>query len=59
MLDRSSDDPNAAAEAGKDEPIYVTYDIDFVDPTFKLGTGTSEVVAGGAWSWRSRDEPVP
>ena len=30
-------------------PTYVTYDIDFVDPTFAPGTGTPEV--GGPNSW--------
>ncbi|MFN3578179.1 MAG: agmatinase [Tabrizicola sp.] len=30
-------------------PVYVTYDIDFVDPTFAPGTGTPEV--GGPNSW--------
>ncbi len=32
-------------------PIYVTYDIDFVDPTFAPGTGTPEV--GGPTSWQA------
>lgn len=31
------------------KPTYVTYDIDFVDPTFAPGTGTPEV--GGPNSW--------
>lgn len=31
------------------KPTYVTYDIDFVDPTFAPGTGTPEV--GGPSSW--------
>ena len=30
---------------------YVTYDIDFVDPTFAPGTGTPEV--GGPNSWQA------
>ncbi|MBE2275057.1 MAG: agmatinase [Rhodobacteraceae bacterium] len=30
-------------------PVYVSYDIDFVDPTFAPGTGTPEV--GGPDSW--------
>ncbi|MFM7446076.1 MAG: agmatinase, partial [Tabrizicola sp.] len=32
-------------------PVYVTYDIDFVDPTFAPGTGTPEV--GGPSSWQA------
>ena len=32
-------------------PVYVTYDIDFVDPTFAPGTGTPEV--GGPTSWQA------
>lgn len=32
-------------------PVYVTYDIDFVDPTFAPGTGTPEV--GGPNSWQA------
>ncbi|MBK6469006.1 MAG: agmatinase [Rhodobacter sp.] len=32
-------------------PVYVTYDIDFVDPTFAPGTGTPEV--GGPNSWEA------
>jgi guanidinopropionase len=32
-------------------PTYVTYDIDFVDPTFAPGTGTPEV--GGPTSWQA------
>lgn len=32
-------------------PTYVTYDIDFVDPTFAPGTGTPEV--GGPNSWQA------
>ncbi|MFZ1467523.1 MAG: arginase family protein [Paracoccaceae bacterium] len=32
-------------------PFYVTYDIDFIDPTFAPGTGTPEV--GGPSSWVS------
>ena len=32
-------------------PTYVTYDIDFVDPTFAPGTGTPEV--GGPSSWQA------
>ncbi len=38
----------ARAIAG-DGPVYVTYDIDFVDPAFAPGTGTPEV--GGPNSW--------
>ena len=34
-----------------DGPVYVTYDIDFVDPTFAPGTGTPEV--GGPNSWQA------
>ena len=34
-----------------DGPTYVTYDIDFVDPTFAPGTGTPEV--GGPNSWQA------
>jgi guanidinopropionase len=30
-------------------PTYVTYDIDFVDPTFAPGTGTPEVGGPNAW----------
>lgn len=33
------------------DPVYVTYDIDFVDPTFAPGTGTPEV--GGPNSWQA------
>lgn len=32
-------------------PVYVTYDIDFVDPAFAPGTGTPEV--GGPSSWKA------
>ena len=32
-------------------PTYVTYDIDFVDPTFAPGTGTPEV--GGPTVWQA------
>ncbi len=32
-------------------PTYVTYDIDFVDPTFAPGTGTPEV--GGPTGWQA------
>jgi guanidinopropionase len=42
------------AEARKivgQEPTYVTYDIDFVDPTFAPGTGTPEI--GGPNSWQA------
>jgi guanidinopropionase len=34
-----------------DGETYVTYDIDFVDPTFAPGTGTPEV--GGPNSWQA------
>lgn len=34
-----------------DRPAYVTFDIDFVDPTFAPATGTPEV--GGFTSWES------
>lgn len=40
----------ARAIAG-DGPTYVSYDIDFVDPTFAPGTGTPEV--GGPSSWQA------
>jgi guanidinopropionase len=33
------------------KPVYVTYDIDFVDPAFAPGTGTPEV--GGPTSWQA------
>lgn len=32
-------------------PVYASYDIDFVDPTFAPGTGTPEV--GGPTSWQA------
>ena len=49
---RGADDVMAEARAivgGGD--TYVTYDIDFVDPTFAPGTGTPEV--GGPTSWQA------
>lgn len=40
-----------AREIAGTGPTYVTYDIDFVDPTFAPGTGTPEV--GGPSSWQA------
>jgi guanidinopropionase len=40
-----------AREIAGTGPTYVTYDIDFVDPTFAPGTGTPEV--GGPNSWQA------
>ncbi|NRA98751.1 MAG: agmatinase [Rhodobacteraceae bacterium] len=40
-----------ARERVGDHPTYVTYDIDFVDPTFAPGTGTPEV--GGPNSYQA------
>jgi guanidinopropionase len=40
-----------AREIAGQGPVYVTYDIDFVDPTFAPGTGTPEV--GGPSSWQA------
>jgi guanidinopropionase len=40
-----------ACEIAGTGPTYVTYDIDFVDPTFAPGTGTPEV--GGPNSWQA------
>lgn len=40
-----------AREIAGDGPTYVSYDIDFVDPTFAPGTGTPEV--GGPSSWQA------
>ncbi|MFZ1479671.1 MAG: agmatinase [Paracoccaceae bacterium] len=42
---------NEAREIVGAAPVYVTYDIDFVDPTFAPGTGTPEV--GGPNSWEA------
>jgi guanidinopropionase len=48
---RGADDVMAEArEIVGTGPVYVTYDIDFVDPTFAPGTGTPEV--GGPNRWR-------
>ena len=49
---RGADDVMAEAReiVGQGE-TYVTYDIDFVDPTFAPGTGTPEV--GGPYSWQA------
>ncbi len=38
-------------ERVKDRPVFVTYDIDFVDPAFAPGTGTPEV--GGPTSYEA------
>lgn len=35
----------------KDNPVYVSFDIDFIDPAFAPGTGTPEV--GGFSTWES------
>ncbi|MEX0283003.1 MAG: agmatinase [Paracoccaceae bacterium] len=46
--------PDVMAEAREivgDQPTYVSYDIDFVDPTFAPGTGTPEV--GGPNSYQA------
>ena len=46
--------PDVMAEAREivgDQPTYVSYDIDFVDPTFAPGTGTPEV--GGPNSFQA------
>jgi agmatinase len=32
-------------------PVFLTYDIDFVDPTYAPGTGTPEI--GGPTSWEA------
>ena len=49
---RGPDDVMAEArEIVGQGPTYVTYDIDFVDPTFAPGTGTPEV--GGPNSWQA------
>jgi guanidinopropionase len=49
---RGADDVMAEArEIVGTGPVYVTYDIDFVDPTFAPGTGTPEV--GGPNSWQA------
>lgn len=40
-----------AREVAGAGPVYVSYDIDFVDPTFAPGTGTPEV--GGPNSWQA------
>ena len=49
---RGADDVMAEArEIAGSGPTYVTYDIDFVDPTFAPGTGTPEV--GGPNSWQA------
>ncbi len=49
---RGADDVMAEArEIVGQGPVYVTYDIDFVDPTFAPGTGTPEV--GGPNSWQA------
>ncbi len=40
-----------AREIAGSGPTYVSYDIDFVDPTFAPGTGTPEV--GGPNSWQA------
>jgi len=40
-----------AREIVGDAPAYVSYDIDFVDPTFAPGTGTPEV--GGPSSYQA------
>lgn len=49
---RGAEDVMAEArEIVGQEPVYVTYDIDFVDPTFAPGTGTPEV--GGPNSWQA------
>lgn len=40
-----------AREVVGDRPIYVSYDIDFVDPAFAPGTGTPEV--GGPTSFQA------
>ena len=47
---RGLDDVMAEARAiVGDAPTYVSYDIDFVDPAFAPGTGTSEVGGPNAW----------
>jgi len=38
-----------AREIAGDGPTYVSYDIDFVDPTFAPGTGTPEVVGPSSY----------
>lgn len=38
-------------ERVKDRPVFVTYDIDFVDPAFAPGTGTPEI--GGPTSYEA------
>ncbi len=49
---RGADDVMAEVrEIAGTGPTYVTYDIDFVDPTFAPGTGTPEV--GGPNSWQA------
>ncbi|GAB1364061.1 agmatinase [Rhodobacter sp.] len=49
---RGADDVMAEVrEIAGNGPTYVTYDIDFVDPTFAPGTGTPEV--GGPNSWQA------
>ena len=49
---RGAEDVMAEArEIAGTGPTYVTYDIDFVDPTFAPGTGTPEV--GGPNSWQA------
>ena len=42
---------NKKARIAGDQPTYVSYDIDFVDPTFAPGTGTPEV--GGPNSFQA------
>lgn len=43
---------SAVAERAADGPCFLTFDIDFVDPTFAPATGTPEV--GGFNSWESQ-----
>ena len=40
--------PRRARSVGE-APLYVSYDIDFVDPAFAPGTGTPEVGGPNAW----------
>lgn len=41
----------AIIERVKDHPVFLTFDIDFVDPAYAPGTGTPEV--GGFTSWET------
>jgi len=43
---------SAVTERAGDGPCFLTFDIDFVDPTFAPATGTPEV--GGFNSWESQ-----